>query len=202
MVRPAAVLARSLPQPLDPGDLGLELREQMVACLPLSSYTISTRLTPTPGRPSYARGGPPAPRHGAQGGVDGRFQYRDIVVQERWKWIHTHNVSPARYMGMERDGGLRRLSEELQAENSGFTSQLRTGGLRGQSSVPGSRKGRRAPLQWWPLSQAKRLSAAFADVKSGSSGSDTTLTYTRRRDQMPFVAGAVVGAISPHTARP
>ena len=148
MLRPAAVLARSLPQPSDPGGLSPALREQMVACLPLSSYTTSTRLTPAPGRPSYARGGPPAPRHGAQGGVDGRFQYRDIVVQERWKWIHIHNVSLARYKGKERDGGLRRLSEELEAKNSRFTSQLRTGGLRGQSSVPGSMKGRRAPLRW------------------------------------------------------
>ena len=33
MLRPAAVLARSLPQPSDPGGLSPALREQMVACL-------------------------------------------------------------------------------------------------------------------------------------------------------------------------
>ena len=43
----------------------------------------------------------------------------DVVVQQRWKWIRIHNVSLTRYMGKARDGGLRKIREELEAENSG-----------------------------------------------------------------------------------
>ena len=44
---------------------------------------------------------------------------RDVVPQPKWKWIRIHNISPARCMGGTRDGGLRKLREELEAENSG-----------------------------------------------------------------------------------
>ena len=41
----------------------------------------------------------------------------DIVPQQRWKWIRIHNVPLERYMGG--GGGLRKLREELEAENTG-----------------------------------------------------------------------------------
>ena len=44
----------------------------------------------------------------------------DVVPQQRWKWIQIHNISLARYMGKTRDGGLVKLREELEAENSGM----------------------------------------------------------------------------------
>ena len=44
----------------------------------------------------------------------------DIVVQQKWMWTRIHNISLTRYMGKERDGGLRKLREELEAENSGI----------------------------------------------------------------------------------
>ena len=43
----------------------------------------------------------------------------DIAVQQRWKWARIHNISLTRYMGKDGDGGLRKLREELEAENSG-----------------------------------------------------------------------------------
>jgi hypothetical protein len=43
----------------------------------------------------------------------------DITVQQKWMWTRIHNISLTRYMGKERDGGLRKLREELEAENSG-----------------------------------------------------------------------------------
>ena len=44
---------------------------------------------------------------------------RDVVPQQKWRWIRIHNISLARYMGGARDGGLRKLRGELEAENSG-----------------------------------------------------------------------------------
>ena len=45
---------------------------------------------------------------------------RDVVLQQKWKWIRIHNISLTRYMGKARDGGLIKLREELEAENSGM----------------------------------------------------------------------------------
>ena len=41
----------------------------------------------------------------------------DIAPKQRWKWIRIHNVPLDRYMGG--GGGLRKLREELEAENTG-----------------------------------------------------------------------------------
>ena len=82
-------------------------------------------------------------------------------------------------MGKERDGGLRKLREELEAENSGVHTPAEVRWLGGQRSEPGSRKRRMAPLRWWPQSWAKRLSTAFADTESGSSEPDTVSTHVR-----------------------
>ena len=43
---------------------------------------------------------------------------RDVVPQQKWKWIQIHNISLARYMGGARNGSLRKLREDLAAENS------------------------------------------------------------------------------------
>ena len=43
---------------------------------------------------------------------------RDVAAQQKWMWIRIHDVSLGRYMGGT-DGGLRRLREELEAENDG-----------------------------------------------------------------------------------
>ena len=41
----------------------------------------------------------------------------DIFPQQRWKWIRIHNIPLERYMGG--GGGLKKLREELEAENAG-----------------------------------------------------------------------------------
>ena len=41
----------------------------------------------------------------------------DIVPRQRWKWVRIHNVPLERYMGG--GGGLKKLREELEAENAG-----------------------------------------------------------------------------------
>ena len=41
----------------------------------------------------------------------------DVLPQQKWKWIRIHNVSLVQYMG--RSGSLRKLREELEAENAG-----------------------------------------------------------------------------------
>ena len=43
----------------------------------------------------------------------------DIASQQKWMWTRIHNMSLTRCMGKEKDGGLRKLREELEAENSG-----------------------------------------------------------------------------------
>ena len=43
----------------------------------------------------------------------------DITALQKWMWTRIHNISLTRYMGKEKDGGLRKLREELGAENSG-----------------------------------------------------------------------------------
>ena len=47
------------------------------------------------------------------------FSISGITAQQKWMWTHIHNISLTRYMGKEKDGGLRKLREELEAENSG-----------------------------------------------------------------------------------
>ena len=42
----------------------------------------------------------------------------DIAPQQKWKWVRIH-ISLTHYIGGVRDGGLRKLREELEAENSG-----------------------------------------------------------------------------------
>ena len=44
----------------------------------------------------------------------------NIVAQQKWMWTRIHIISLTRYMGRERGGGLRKLWEELEAENSGL----------------------------------------------------------------------------------
>ena len=44
---------------------------------------------------------------------------RGVAPQQKWKWIRIHNIPLTRYMGRTRDGGLLKLREELEAENSG-----------------------------------------------------------------------------------
>ena len=118
----------------------------------------------------------------------------DIIVQQRWRWMRIHNISLTRYMGRERDRGLRRLHEELEA---GFISQLRSGGWGGakvrdrfQERKEGSSSVVAAVLGEVTFSRLCRCGA-------GSSESNTTSTHTRRRDQMPSAAGAVVGVNRP-----
>ena len=43
----------------------------------------------------------------------------DVVPQQKWKWIRIHNISLTQYMRKKRDGGLAKLWEELEVENSG-----------------------------------------------------------------------------------
>ena len=43
----------------------------------------------------------------------------DLIPQQKWKWVRIHHISLSRYTGGARDGGLRKLREELEAENSG-----------------------------------------------------------------------------------
>ena len=74
------------------------------------------------------------------------FSIMDVVAQQKWMWIRAHNISLARYMGRERDGGLRKLREKLEAENSGV-------------SIP-------AEIRW--LGGAK-VWARFQEKKDGSS---------------------------------
>ena len=42
----------------------------------------------------------------------------DVAVQQKWMWARIR-ISPTWYMRKKRDGGLRKLREELEAENSG-----------------------------------------------------------------------------------
>ena len=41
----------------------------------------------------------------------------DITAQQKWMWTHIHIISLTRYMGKEKDGGLRKLHEELEANS-------------------------------------------------------------------------------------
>ena len=53
----------------------------------------------------------------------------DVVVQQNWKWIRIH-ISLVRHMG-GKDGDLRRLQEELEAENSEVSIPAEIGWLGG-----------------------------------------------------------------------
>lgn len=68
----------------------------------------------------------------------------DVVPQQKWKWARIHNVSLVQYMG--RGGNLRKLREELEAENAGV-------------HIP-------ADIRW--LGRAK-VRARFQETRSGSS---------------------------------
>ena len=68
----------------------------------------------------------------------------DVVLQQKWKWIRIHNVSLVQYMG--KGGSLRKLREELEAENAGV-------------HIP-------ADIRW--LSGAK-VRARLQEARSGSS---------------------------------
>ena len=125
----------------------------------------------------------------------------DVAVQQRWKWIRIHNVSLTRYMGKERDGGLRKLREELEAENRGVLIPAGIRWLGGAKVRARFQEKKDGPLRWWPQSRVRRCSTAFADTGSGSSESDTRSTFTRKCDQMPSAADAAAGDTSPHTAR-
>lgn len=70
---------------------------------------------------------------------------RDVAAQQKWMWIRIHDVSLGRYMGGT-DGGLRRLREELEAENDGVR-------------IP-------ADIRW--LSRAK-AQARYRETRGGSS---------------------------------
>ena len=68
----------------------------------------------------------------------------DVVPQQKWKWARIHNVSLVQYMG--RGGSLRKLRDELEAENAGV-------------HIP-------AGIRW--LGGAK-VRARFQETRSGSS---------------------------------
>ena len=70
----------------------------------------------------------------------------DAIAQQKWKWIRIRNISLTRCMGKEKDGGLRKLREELEAENS-------------RAHIP-------AEIRW--LGGAK-VRARFQEKKDGSS---------------------------------
>ena len=61
----------------------------------------------------------PPPAQGGSGGGQ-RHYINDLVPpQQKWKWTRIHNISLVRYMGRARDSGLRKLREELEAEDTG-----------------------------------------------------------------------------------
>ena len=55
----------------------------------------------------------------------------EIVAQQKWMRTRIHNISLTRYTGREKDGGLRKLREELEAENSGVHIPAEIRWLRG-----------------------------------------------------------------------
>ena len=67
---------------------------------------------------------------------------RDVVPQQKWRWIRNH-ISLARYMGGTRDGGLRKLREELEAENGvHIPAEIRwLGGAKVRARFQASRNG-------------------------------------------------------------
>ena len=69
----------------------------------------------------------------------------DIAPQQKWKRIRIHNIPLPRHMGKARDGGLKKLREELEAENTGVHI---SGGWAGQRSVPDSRQTGTAHPRW------------------------------------------------------
>ena len=111
--------------------------------------------------------------------------------------MRIQNISLTRYMGRERDGGLRRLHEELEAENSGVHIPTEIKWLGGEKV--------RDRFQERKEGFSSVVAAVLGEVTfsrlcrcgAGSSESNTTSTHTRRRDQMPSAAGAVVGVNRP-----
>ena len=85
--------------------------------------------------------------------LQGLLKYRDVVLkavrsvdtsisdvfpQQKWKWVRIHNISPVRHKG-EKEGGLRKLREELEAENSGVRIPVEVRWLGEAKSEPASR---------------------------------------------------------------
>ena len=66
----------------------------------------------------------------------------DVVPQQKWKWVRIHNVPLDRYMGRVGGGGLLKLREELEAENSGvrIPAEVRWLGTVPRRGVPSEKR--------------------------------------------------------------
>ena len=60
-----------------------------------------------------------APRYGLRQARLVHSSIRDVTPQQRWWWTRIYGIPLARYVGRQKDGGLLKLREELEAENSG-----------------------------------------------------------------------------------
>ena len=103
-------------------------------------------------------------------------------------------------MGKERDGGLRKLREELEAENSGvrITAEIRwLGGAKVRARFQEKKEGASSVVA---AVLGEAVSTASADTESGSEPS-TVLMPMRRCDQTFSVLAAVDGGILLHTVR-
>ena len=116
----------------------------------------------------------------------------DLTVNQL---IHTHR--PLR-RGME---DFESSARSWRQRTAGCRSRRRFVGWEGQRFEPVSRQGRKGPLQWWPQFWGRQHSTASADMEFDSLESNTTLTPTRRCDQMLSVHVAAGGGILLHTAR-
>ena len=102
-------------------------------------------------------------------------------------------------MGKERDGGLRKLREELEAENSGvrITAEIRwLGGAKVRARFQEKKEGASSVVA---AVLGEAVSTASADTESGSSEPSTVLMPMRRCDQTFSVLAAVDGGILLHT---
>ena len=63
---------------------------------------------------------------------------RDVAPQQRWRWARIHSIPLARYVGRHKEGGLPKLREELEAENSGvkIPAEIRWLSGEGPGEVP------------------------------------------------------------------
>ena len=126
---------------------------------------------------------------------------RDVVPQQKWKWIRIHKISLTRYMGKARDNGLIKLREELAAENSGMhiPAEIRwLGGAKVRARFQANKDG-----------SSSIVAAVLGEASFGASaigGSDyldagTRSTPSRRHGgQMLSAADAVGGSILLPTA--
>ena len=150
----------------------------------------------------HPEGPPPAPRHGTQGGPDGRPQHHRRRHPAEADVDSSPQHLPGPYMGKEKGGGLRKLREELGAENSGvyIPAGIRwLGGVKVRARFQEKKDGSSSVLA------AVLDEATFnrlAVTGSGSLESDTRSTPMRKHDQMLSVADVADGVTSPPTARP